>query len=487
MHTLPNLMQSRQARAAGGMLLLAVLGCGSSSHTSTSTTAMPAVSPRLYFAPYIAGTTNAGDGGVPVALTFPQTYILDDASANSSFSQATYALLPPAQQGSQVINAGVQTLGPRNLRLLGITANYVLNTSTNHYAAVTYMPPEAGSFAVELTGQAGGLLQLIGQPAAPLAAATQCPSSSKLQTYLYLTIPGPLAQPANSGTQFTWDPTAETAYGSVDISGSGSAVTLANISQHTLPSAGGSGTPAQPGATSASGACAPTFFGNTISVPGQLVVTAPGNNQSAPPQATVGIGPSGLLVESNFTPGGTSPLPGTSPGLFYNNVLGAGTGAVGLPKPGAPVDAAALASAQYLGFVYAAGAYLPGSSGNGAFSSHLASFGFATVPSSCGALAPTTPTTLYGGDFPQDNPAGSADGFGNCDFAIDLGAEDATTAGLFPAVQVTVGASYLGNTMATTYSFAAVAIAGKLGDKYAVFVLGSDTYQPWLAYLLQSN
>ncbi len=473
-------------RAGLGLALLAALGCSSSSHTGTASTAASTAAPQLYFAPYIVGTTNAsGLGGVPVALAFPQTYTLDDAGG--AFSQATYALLPPQQQGSQVINAGLLASGARSLRTLGITANYQLNTSTNQYAAVTYTPPEAGSFAVELAGQAGGLVQLLGQPAAPLAAATACPSSSAQQTYLFLTIPAPLAQPADSGTQFTWDPTTETAYGTVDISAAGSTVNLAHIAQHTLPSAGASGTPAQPAAASATGTCAATFFGDTISLPGQLIVTAPGNQQSAPPQASVGIGPTGLLVENNFTPLSSGTLPGTAPALSYNNVLGAGTGAVGLPKPSSPLDTGALAGAQYLGFVYAAGAYTAGSSTGAAFTSHLVSFGFSSVPSSCAALAASSATPLYGGDFPSDNPANSADGFGNCDLAIDLGAQDAATPGLYPAAQLTVGAAYAGNSTTVTYTFPAVAIAGMLGGKYAIFLLGSDTLQPWIVYLLQSN
>jgi hypothetical protein len=473
-------------RAGSSLLLLTVLGCGSSSHTGISTAATTTVAPRVYFAPYVAGTTNASSGGgVPVPLAFPQTYTIDDVGG--AFSQATYALLPPQQQGSQVINAGVLSSNARNLRSLGISANYVLNTDTNQYAAVTYTPPEAGSFAVELDGQAGGVVQLLGQPAAPLTAAAACPASSTPQTYLFLTIPAPLAQPSDSGTQFTWDPTSETAYGTVDISANGSTVNLANIAQHTLPSAGGAGSPAQPGGASATGACAPTFFGNTISLPGQLIVTAPGNGQTAPPQATLGIGPTGLLVENNFTPDSSGTQPGTSPALSYNNMLGAGTGAVGLPKTSAPLDTGALVGAQYLGFIHAVGAFTAGSSSGPAFSSHLASFGFSSVPSGCAALAPATATMLYGGDFPDDNPASGTGGFGNCDFAIDLGAQDAATAGLYPAAQVTVGATYAGNSTAVTYSFSAVAIAGKLGNQYAIFVLGTDTTQPWIVYLLQSN
>jgi hypothetical protein len=41
--------------------------------------------------------------------------------------------------------------------------------------------------------------------------------------------------------------------------------------------------------------------------------------------------------------------------------------------------------------------------------------------------------------------------------------------------------------MKKTYSFSAVAIAGQLNGKYALFLLGFDNTQPWAIYLLQSN
>ena len=38
-----------------------------------------------------------------------------------------------------------------------------------------------------------------------------------------------------------------------------------------------------------------------------------------------------------------------------------------------------------------------------------------------------------------------------------------------------------------TYSFPAMAVAGQLNGKFAIFVLGVDARQPWAIYLLQSN
>jgi hypothetical protein len=101
---------------------------------------------------------------------------------------------------------------------------------------------------------------------------------------------------------------------------------------------------------------------------------------------------------------------------------------------------------------------------------------------------------LYGGDYPGNNPSAASvqsnGGFGNCDFAIDLGAQDASTNGLFPNAIVYVGSGFGGKTF-TPYHFSAVAIAGPLGGKNAIFVIGEDLTgspnQAWGIYLLQSN
>ena len=94
---------------------------------------------------------------------------------------------------------------------------------------------------------------------------------------------------------------------------------------------------------------------------------------------------------------------------------------------------------------------------------------------------------IYGGDFTKDNPSASSNGFGNCDLAIDLGSQDPSNNGRFPKATVWIGASYAANTTGKTYSFQAVAIAGQLNGKYAIFLLGVDSVEPWTIYLLQSN
>jgi hypothetical protein len=184
----------------------------------------------------------------------------------------------------------------------------------------------------------------------------------------------------------------------------------------------------------------------------------------------------------------------------------AGTGAVGLPKSSSALDTGTVAGKQYLGYIYAAGAAeIDDSAGKTItpsmpWSSNLASFGFSSMPSGCPPVKPsTTPSALiYGGDFPvnpktglPDPGAGNSNNpnypYGNCDFVIDLGAQDASNSGLYPQAQVTLGPSYPGYSPSIKYPFSAVAVAGQLGGQYAIFVIGLDSVQPWAIYLLESS
>jgi hypothetical protein len=456
------------------LLAIMVGGCGSSSAPHTTTTQKR---PQTYLAPLVAGSTDGES-----SLFTPQIYTIDDVG--DTFSQSTYLLNPPGQEGAQIINSGVLSASSRGLLSLGLTAHYTFDSgaATPKWVATTYAPPKSGGLALELAGQAGGLVQLQGQPVTPLVATTQCPSNSTAQTYQFVTIPGPLFNTGAGGQQpYTWNPLSDTAYGRVDISTSGSTVNFKNIKQFTLPSPplGGSGAPSNPSPSSVTGACGVSAYGNTISIPGQVIVTNPGPGAPPTVQAIVGIGPTGLLVEDN----GLITSGGANVGA-YQNTLGAGTGAVGLPRPSSPLDTGAIVGAQYLGFVYGSGVYSSGSITGG--SSHLVSFGFPSepLPRNCSSVATGTSTLIYGGDFPSDIP--SSDGFGNnCDLALDLGAQDTANSGLYTNATVSIGTGYAN--MITPTSFPAVAIAGQLQGKFAIFVLGVDSNQSWAIYLLQSN
>lgn len=468
----------RSSIAMTGLVVLGIAGCGSSKSTSSSST--PPAAPQTYFAPTVTGGL----------VQTPSTYSFDETQTPPTFWQTIYN--PQTQPGPQILYAGKSSASQRGLLSMDVSTAYVYNNTSSG----AYIPTSINStsnFAVQLPDQAGGLIQLEGwngaqlvaQPAAPLVAATQCPNSASVQSYQFITIPAALLSAGAAPTRYAWDPTTETAFGSADISSSGSTVNFQNIQQFTLPSVGGTGAPAQPPSSSLTGVCAQTYFGYTISIPGQEVITNPVTGGTVSPQAIIGIGTSGLLVEDNGSSNTSGTLTGSSPPLPYDNVLGAGTGAIGLLKPSAALDTGAVVGAQYLGFIYVAGIYQNGAPTG--WSSHLASFGFSTVPSSCNSVAASTSTLIYGGDFSNDDPSASSNGYGNCDFAIDLGSQDSANNGRYPHATVWVGAGYAANSTGASYSFPAIAIAGQLNGKYAIFLIGTDSSQPWAIYLLQSN
>lgn len=497
----------------GAALWLLAAACGCNDLPVPSKTSTPTTSPQTYMAPIVAGLTGTPLTLGPVTVSaegtsYIATYTIDDAPdcsvANgvACFTQST-TLFQGVQEGTLVNDSGVLTVLARGLRDLGST--YAFPYGDPNGAGISYVSPQDGSYAVELAGQAGGLVQLLGQAVTPLGAAGSCPSIAKAETFQFLTIPAALTSSAGTAA-LTWDPAAETAYGSVSVTTSGDTVAFGNIQQFTLPGVGA--TPPAFAAT-ASGICSQTAYGYTVAVPDTLRITTPGNGQTVTPAATIAIGPSGLLVESN----GNNTVNDYVPGVEYNNVLGAGSGAVGLPQPASALGTTPAGSTQYLGFLYGTGNSLNGSQTG--WTSNLVSFGFpSALQTSCAAFAAQTgPLTngIYGGDFPVQTATnlpttGLPDpnqaavqangGFGNCDLAIDLGTESSTSSGLYPAATIWIGSTYFANTTSppVTYSLPAVAIAGPLNGKLAIFVLGQETTttsspqpQAWSFYLMQSN
>ena len=464
----------RRIQAIGeiGLLSLAialVAGCGGGSAKTTATA--PA---QTNAATYFAGPINAS--GL-------STYTIDDTAL--TFSQFIYTFVSGSYQGPQMDYSGPFTVLPRGLRSLGISYADGANGSQ------TFDPPLLGNWAFELAGQAGGFVDLQQQGAtfAPLVAAQNCPSFSKPVTYQFVSLPAAFLSSAAFNAE------EDTAYGKMDVSTSGQTVTFNNIQQFTTAGTqltnyqNISITPPPPAIQSIDGACSPGFYGNTISVPGQLIINDPGASQSITPPATVGIGPSGLLVEGNGN--------GTEGGLKttllgYEPFMGAGTGAMGLPQPSSAIDAGSLTGAQYLGIIFADGGQSAVNS-----TSILASFGFpnSTVPSTCPSNAAQAGSILFGGDFPGNDPtkvpANTPAGYGNCDVSINLGAQDPSNNGLFPAATITFGAGLSTNSTGAQYSIPANAIAGQLNGKYAIFLIGMDTTgtpnQAWGIYLFQSN
>jgi len=321
-------------------------------------------------------------------------------------------------------------------------------------------------------------------------AAATCPAYANPTRFQFVSIPsyiGPDLAGFTGGIQ-NWDPTIDTAYGIVDVSGKGSTVNFSNIQQFTAAGAKVTSYPDVSGNPSAvssiAGACSPTFYGNTVSVPTETMITDPGVGETISSGAVVGVGPSGLLVESD---GQTLSLVSNAKFSGYEPFLGSGTGAVGLPQPSSSVDVGALSAAQYLGTIYGGG------SSTSNWTSLLASFGFSGPPSGCPSGSFQAP--VLGGDFPGNDPTqspqGASSGYGNCNVVIDLGKQDAANNGLFPNATIYLGSGFAGNGTKSSYSFPATAIAGQLGNKYAIFAIGVDSTgtpnQAWGIYLFQSN
>ena len=444
------------------LLGLAVSGCNSSIGTNANSNATASPT-QTYLA--------AGVGNL-------QSYVIDH-SAN--FFVASYYV-------PQTTTLTIQDSGS-----ISQLSNGIFDLDITYYPEEDLSsPPLTGNWDVEIPGQAA-LTELeitnssgTNTSFAPLVPTLSCPSLPAAENFLFVTIPNPLSSKATI-VAGRWNPTLETAYGIASIATSGSTVQFSNISQHTLPAASGGapGTPLFPASGNVAGACSPGFFGQTISVPSSVTLTTAAGGSSVTPFATIGIGPAGFLLE-DLASGLGSSSSSTTP---YENVLGAGYGSIGLIEPTAPITTSTLASTQFQGILYGAASGSSAAAGNPGFRL-IGSFGYSNLQTSCPTLpAPETSTLLYGGEFANNDP--SANSFGNCDLAIDLGNQDAKNNGLYPAATVYVSAGFPNNGLGSAYSFPAVAVAGQINGKYAIFLIGVDTNgspsQPWGIYLLQSN
>jgi hypothetical protein len=368
---------------------------------------------------------------------------------------------------------------------------------------ITYLfeettPSQPPNWAVELPGQAAlmelettsksGTTTTTNTSFAPLVPTQSCPILNTSADFQFVTIPKKLSK-SPSLIANGWNPQVETAYGSVSIATAGAAVQFSSISQYTFPAANGgaAGPPINTASASVTAECSSTFYGQTISVPSSVTVVNPGpGTESVPPSATIGIGPSGFLLEDSGSPQG----PSNTSIPPYVNVLGAGYGAIGLIKPTTPISTSTLASAQYQGILYGAASGSSSAVGNPGFRL-IGSFGYPNSQTPSCPTFPTPPssTPLYGGEFANNDP--SASSFGNCDLAIDLGNQDANNNGLYTGANVYVSTGFPNNGLGSAYSFPAVAVAGQVNGKYAIFLIGVDMKgspsQPWGIYLLQSN
>jgi hypothetical protein len=467
----------------GAIATAAIWGCGGSSNTSSGGPPPQVKVPATYFAVAVAG---AYAGASISDSEYLSTYTVDDTK--QTFAQSIYTFGSGDQKGPQLDYSGNSATAARGLVHLGITySNSLYGSSVNNGSGVSYNPPLSGNWLFELPGQAGGFVDLKGMPFVPMVAAQQCPSGS--QSFEFISIPTYVGadQAGFNGGIHNWNPDQDVAYGAVSISANGTAITFSKIRQFTASGKSVSSYPDiegdPPAINSIEGACSPTFYGNTISVPGQVSISNPGVGETISAPAVVGIGPSGLLVEND---GETSSLVANAGLSGYQPFLGSGTGAVGLVEPTSQIDIGSLSKAQFVGVTYGGGTT------TGDWTSTMTSMGFPSAPSGCPTGSFHTP--LFGGDYPGNDPtqspAGVQAGFGNCNLVLDLGAEDPSNKGLFRNSTVYFGAGFGGKATAR-HSFPATAIVGQLDGKFAVFAIGVDNNgspaQARGIYLFQSN
>lgn len=336
-------------------------------------------------------------------------------------------------------------------------------------------PPLTGAWAVEIPG-AGAMANLlsvsstgtvISGPAA-MAENPACPNYTNPVPYLYVVVPTPTVA-------------ADTAdYGGVSVSTAGSAVTFS-----TQPFLVGA-VSQQP--TTSTGGCSNSNFGPVTAFP-LNGFTNPANLE------LISMAPAGLLVSS---------FPGGDPGAF-----GGGSGVMGVTVPSAAVNVSTVVGAQYNGFFYspqnaATSSYdvtvLASSYGDNNAASTACSTLNASLMANFNQGARTiaalpSANTIYGGEFltgsgsGQDNDPGGANGSENCDVAIDLGAQDSTSNGLFPHATVFIGSNYppfssshpwecFGTNLTCSVSFPAAAVVGTVQGQYVIFVVGSAATNP---------
>jgi len=180
-------------------------------------------------------------------------------------------------------------------------------------------------------------------------------------------------------------------------------------------------------------------------------------------KSVIWIGPSGFFAADQSDPTQSTPT---------------GASIAGMAEPLSALSTSAVTAGQYLGLLYEAGNNPQNYGGIGSASSAFSTaVGF-------GQVIPGGGTTLTGGIFPN----GGTTGVPNADIQINLGKQDITLNGLYPAASVTVldpaqncanfvyfslsgvvasGVSAQGY---TTCTFPAVVVAGQLEGKYAIFV-----------------
>jgi len=387
---------------------------------------------------------------------------------------AVVGLPTPSAPGPVNTYNGGQSPGQWSLTLNNTSGAFSYQPVTYPAAATTGNLQTGGGFsslgaaglAYEVLGRAA-VLRPGGSASSPIFSVpqTSCYAITGKMRFQYIAMfPG---TQTNLIAQGSLDPLA---YGSIVAStdSTGANWQFENLQGNTVS-----------GPASFTGSCASANSAAAIALSGQTLLSdywAPvPNTVTALPstaKSNIWIGPSGFFAADQSDPAQTNPT---------------GASLAGMAEPTASLSTSALASAQYLGFVYQAPT--SASTGYTAVPAFTAPVGFGQVVAGSGS-------SLTGGIFPSDNLAGAP----NSDTVITLGSESSTLNGLYASVLITVldpqqnCANFPGQPSGftpknvtsgvnaqgyITCTFPGVAIAGNPDGNYAIFV---NTYN-WAATL----
>lgn len=418
---------SWSTRLVGGLGLLALLlnlGCGGAGNQNTTAAESTQSQPGPMNS-YVGtqGTDPAtGDSGAVWQLTINHS--------TNSFSSADYA--------SQLVTAN---------GLFTFDGGFLDFSQTSTSGSGNVYQPDG--FALEVPGRVAFFrpgfngFDQNGNPTFASSPVVSVPSGCVDlydQTFQFVTLP-----------TTKWAVNTDPAYGSIQVSTSGSTWNLSGVTQFTLAQSRAQGVPLAPGT------CAQAAVGTVVSVPPTPPITD---------AYMIVVGPSGFFIMNE---GRDNP------------------GAIGLLQPSTALDAPKIAASNYLAFI-SEPALPPPSTAN--------QVGFFGCPSSgCAA------SSLVGGAFPNDDPTTAA----ATNITIDLGPQNPNNNGLFDSALLTIpdpvgspgacvspgvpGSDPQGN---PTCTVPAVAVAGNPENKFAIFLLAQDMVNsvnggpmPLAIYLLQ--
>ena len=322
-------------------------------------------------------------------------------------------------------------------------------------AQTNVSPPfQPFGFALEIPGRV--LLLRPGTNTAPLAAlvSASCLNINGSVAFQFVTLP-----------DATWNAATDAAYGSAQVSVSGTTWNLSSIKQFTL---GNSSDPSSLGTT---GTCATNTAGGLV-----MIAPNPPSNVSA----TIGVGPSGFLAADHFLSTGSGTM----------------SAAAGVIQPSSSVNVASAVSASYLGFIYEPNVTTGSATcvADCVAPTQMAAF----TGSVTGCETPPSASGMCGGAFSNDILGNIKQA--STDTTVEFGTEDPSNLGLFKSARITIpnpagspgtctapgvtGTDSQGN---PTCTLPAIAVVGTPESKFAIFIIAQDTVNnsPMTIFLFQ--